>query len=70
MFHNKFINTIVAIYQKEFLCPYEIIYNSNTKCIVKGFRYINNIAYYVPLVEFNDTTRMWVLYKELKIQDS
>nr|YP_009313329.1 hypothetical protein P8460_pgp082 [Dichotomaria marginata]SCW21583.1 petP [Dichotomaria marginata] len=69
MYRKEFINVIAKVYQKHTLCPSEIIYNNNTKCIIKGFRYINKQYYSVPLIEFDDNTRMWVLPQELQIEE-
>nr|YP_009314966.1 hypothetical protein P8465_pgp082 [Scinaia undulata]SCW23421.1 petP [Scinaia undulata] len=64
MLSQEQTNTITKIYQVTSKCPDEIIYNNNKICIIKGFRKVTQNSQ-VPIVEFYDTTRMWVLPKEM-----
>ena len=57
------LNQKIIIYQSSNLCPYEIINHTGEEAIVKGFKKINKTNI-MPIVEFNDKTRMWVLQQE------
>lgn len=63
MYDKLYLNQKIIISQSNRLCPDKIIHQISKQAIVKGFKKIseNNI---LPIVEFHDKTRMWILYEE------
>jgi len=60
---HLYLNQKVIIYQSNKSCPNEIINHTGDEAIIKGFKKIGKRKI-MPIVEFNDRTRMWILYKE------
>lgn len=62
--HKIFINQRVVVYRILSLCPEEMISYSGVQGIIKGFRKIRG-KQIVPLVELNNSTRIWILPSEI-----
>jgi hypothetical protein len=62
--HKIFINQRVVVYRIHSLCPEEMISYSGVQGIIKGFRKIRG-KQIVPLVELNNSTRIWILPSEI-----
>lgn len=60
---NLSLNQRIVIHQSSKLCPYEIINHTGEQAVIKGFKRIHKNKT-MPIVEFNDQTRMWILNEE------
>lgn len=62
--HNTLkLNQKVIISQNTKFCPYTIMNQSGKQATIKGFKKISTEKI-LPIVEFNDKTRIWILHEE------